>query len=299
MLRKTTWENLPSAILRYTFFGYANPQDEKNLSEVSDHFKKSCAKELKTATFLQHVAYGEQEQAEEMLKQDPDLLLQKGNVTDLSGRTFSKITALQYALWALDSHMWKMLYKYFGDRNNAYEQQQELESSGIEYCITTSIQPIREKHFEFIPIEVTLYDYATHCEGWIYGKCIDYWCKWIGGLQRQFPVHVVNEYCHPSRSFDPYINFNEKLLPRQCNFYDSKNRCKASWFEAKGLGIDFAIAGDGQAASAGYLGGVAVTKRRAESDLATLKSLHQVRMNELEAFYKELNNLKPVICLKN
>ena len=62
-----------------------------------------------------HVAFGEQDEAKEMLKINPELLLHKGDVTDYSNRTFKGITAFQYALWALDWHMWMMIKKYLPD----------------------------------------------------------------------------------------------------------------------------------------------------------------------------------------
>ncbi len=66
--------------------------------------------------FLQYVAYGQQDEAEEMLKNDPKLaraLLQAHNIsfTDYSGRTFT-CTAYEYAYWAKDTHMQRMLEKY-------------------------------------------------------------------------------------------------------------------------------------------------------------------------------------------
>ena len=34
------------------------------------------------------------------------LLLARNEVTDFSGRTFENISGFEYALWALDKHMW-------------------------------------------------------------------------------------------------------------------------------------------------------------------------------------------------
>ena len=44
------------------------------------------------------VAEGEQDQAEVMLKSNPNLALVPGDVTDLSKRTFTRITGFQYAV---------------------------------------------------------------------------------------------------------------------------------------------------------------------------------------------------------
>ncbi|MBS0351826.1 MAG: hypothetical protein JSR33_11715 [Proteobacteria bacterium] len=102
--------------------------------------KPADAKALKQ--LLQYVVEGEQDKAEEMLKgklggllgfgavkANPDLLLYHGTVTDLSGREFKQITAFQYALWAMDYHMWTMIQKYLPKEAQA-EQLQALESKG-------------------------------------------------------------------------------------------------------------------------------------------------------------------------
>ena len=92
------------------------------------------------AQLLKLVAEGEQDQAEALIKQTPQLLLASGTVTDLSGRTFKNITAFQYALWAMDWHMWTMIKKYLPTEAQA-QQLQELETKGTEHG----------KHFDFKP----------------------------------------------------------------------------------------------------------------------------------------------------
>lgn len=47
-----------------------------------------------------------------MLKSDPALDLVPTDVTDLSKCTFKGITGFQYAVWALDRHIWIMIRKY-------------------------------------------------------------------------------------------------------------------------------------------------------------------------------------------
>ena len=61
------------------------------------------------AAFLTHVVKGKQRQAEEMLKKNRHLALASGTVTDHANRTFNYITGFQYAVWALDWHMWSMI----------------------------------------------------------------------------------------------------------------------------------------------------------------------------------------------
>lgn len=62
---------------------------------------------------LQHIAYGEQNQAEEMLKVNPELLRYRGTTTDYSGRIIENVTAFQIALRMQDVEMWKMMEPYF------------------------------------------------------------------------------------------------------------------------------------------------------------------------------------------
>ena len=49
----------------------------------------------------------------------------------------------------------------------------------------------------------------------------------VGGAQKLLPAHVVNEYCHPTRPFDPCSDFKEMVLPRRRQFGEGE------WFTAK------------------------------------------------------------------
>ena len=65
---------------------------------------------LDAVKFLLHVVHGDYDIVQKMLEKDPSLLIRKGDVTDCSERTFLNISGFEYALWALDKHMWtKML----------------------------------------------------------------------------------------------------------------------------------------------------------------------------------------------
>ena len=92
---------------------------------------------------LRFVAEGEQDKAEALIQKDKNLLLQAGTVTDLSGREFKGITAFQYALWAMDWHMWTMIQKYLPQEAQA-QQFEALESKGTAYGKHFSLQPLTE-----------------------------------------------------------------------------------------------------------------------------------------------------------
>lgn len=48
---------------------------------------------------------------EDILKKSPEFLLERGGVTDSGGRTFKNVTAFEYALWAKDFKMLKMMLR--------------------------------------------------------------------------------------------------------------------------------------------------------------------------------------------
>src|SRR3990167_6393273 len=109
-----------------------------------------CQQNLLTR-LLNHVALGEQDEAEKILKTRPDLLLFKGNLQDHAGRDFTHITAFQYALWALDWHMWKMILKYL-PRDEAAKQLQELETNSTAHGT----------HFDLNPLITALNNYIAY-----------------------------------------------------------------------------------------------------------------------------------------
>lgn len=82
------------------------------------------AKEIAITKLLIHVVKGEIDEVEEMLEQNPELLLAKGRVMDFSERTFfgKGISAYQYARAAQDEEMVKMLMHYFPKGKKAKSQ---------------------------------------------------------------------------------------------------------------------------------------------------------------------------------
>ena len=109
------------------------------------------------------MAEGEQDKAEALIQKDKNLLLHAGTVTDLSGREFKQITAFQYALWAMDWHMWTMIQKYLPQRS-ASEQFQALETKGTEHG----------KHFSLQGLTGALQTYVDNAEKvWNYDQRAD------------------------------------------------------------------------------------------------------------------------------
>jgi hypothetical protein len=140
--------------------------------------------------FLKLVAEGEQGQAEAMLKQNKDLVLVPGDVTDLSGRSFKAITGFQYALWALDWHMWSMIKKYMS------EEDIKAQVVGLDKGAWVNTHGVSANWQNLV---TALDEQIRLIQAQKWGEAKTHWQRTVGGAQRRVPAHVVNEYCHPRR----------------------------------------------------------------------------------------------------
>ena len=184
--------------------------------------------------FLPGVAKGKQNEADALLTASSgnkqDLLRTSGVFTDYSGRTFN-CTAYEYAYWAKDTHMRRMLERHMDDETKV---QMLSRIDEIERPDAATGQPVglvysqgglehRSAHFDLRPLKDALQRYVDGYDNWYRTRNLDAmraaWME-IGILQRDLPVHVLNEYCHPDRSFSPPPEFNEETLPRSVSFYN-------------------------------------------------------------------------------
>ena len=110
-------------------------QWEKLPKEVIDACRALPA--FKVRQLLDDVAKGKQDEANAILQASDDiqtLLRTPGKLTDYSGRTFH-CTAYEYAYWAKDTHMRRMLESHMDDETKAelLEKIDEIERSGLAY----------------------------------------------------------------------------------------------------------------------------------------------------------------------
>jgi hypothetical protein len=134
--------------------------------------------QINTEKFLQHVAFGQQNEAEKLLQNEElaqELLTAKDTpFTDYSGRTFT-CSAYEYAWWARDSHMRFMLERYMTDdtKKELLRRVQHLEEfidtgtlfkkirglvytqQGKKYCTA---------HFDLTPLKKAFMAYLNACE---------------------------------------------------------------------------------------------------------------------------------------
>lgn len=164
---------------------------------------------------LRYIGSGMQEQAEQILNNDPSLALQKDTLIDCTLYKYRNISALQYAVWALDYHMWKMIFEHIERANlqqKAWDQLEELNHIAIlkeEGWVIISEHNVDWPSLSWSPLIRALDEYLKNYDGNI-------WRQQVGGAQLMLPAHVIHEYSHPSRLFYPCPMWGDKedALPR-------------------------------------------------------------------------------------
>lgn len=248
---------------------YERIKTEKQLLEQLKQERPDFKPHIYAKQFLQHVAYGEQDEAEALLQEDPELaqeLLKANNIpfTDYSGRTFT-CTAYEYAYWAGDSHMQRMLEKYIlkneETRQFILHRVQAIETllsppangmfehpkpRGLQYTTHDKRgQTIahNEAHFDLTPLKKALTHYVHEYDKKFNKTKADWevlnkiWTEEVGRAQRDIPAHIAHEYCHPNRSFKD-VNQDKALLnasnpgnlKRQLKFYNFETSNNDVWF---------------------------------------------------------------------
>lgn len=255
------------------------------------------------------VATGEQVKVETLFqKKIPELMLKKTTFIDYSGRTFN-CTAYEYAYWAKDTHMCRMLEKYMDADTKCQVLQRidAIEKDGLEYiqhgnkCCT--------KHFDLTPLVDALKEYVYGYRKWEatnnYDAMIAAWMK-VGLAQRDVPVHVINEYCRPDRSFDPTPEFNEDELPRVVSFYNYNTVSIDAVFplvlsNSSGLGVNCGLlrgwsacrAEEGVEAEGRGWQLIHGVGRAAQVDVAAVSYLDEVRTADLTHSRENLKSVEP------
>ncbi|HAT1879852.1 TPA: hypothetical protein ACGAEL_000771 [Legionella pneumophila] len=237
--------------------------------------------QMNAKIFLQHVAYGEQDEAEELLNKDPELtqeLLRANNIffTDYSGRTFT-CTAYEYAYWAKDSHMQRMLEKYIRQddetRQFMLERVKAIEElvnppeaerffahpkpRGLHY--TTQNKEGKtidhwEAHVDLTPLKKALQHFLDEFKK-LYNnpKPNNYremlnniWVKEVGMAQRCVPAHIAQEYCRVGWDLFLRLKDNKALfdasnpnnLKRQLKIFDWNTYTYDLWFTPGSHAVD-------------------------------------------------------------
>lgn len=190
------------------------------------------------AVFLKHVVNGNQETASGMLTMHPELLLVGGSVTDYAGRTFKNIYAYEYAYWAMEAHM------DASTKATMLERVEAIERYGLTYEQHNRVFK-RSKHFDMTPLKEAYQQYIDGYSDWSaannHAAMKTAWFR-VGLIQRDLPVHVLNEYCRTDRAFFPLPTFAENLLPRTDTFRNSIHNLDFALFQLMtALGTEFTL----------------------------------------------------------
>src|SRR3990167_6962730 len=197
-----------------------DPQSASHLAQASKEAHKIFQPQLSIVKdyvqpLLHHIANGELTQADQLLqqlKQQDEYLLQQvlnyqGKVTDPSGRTFTGITVLQYALWAYDRFAWETLKPYMNSQD-MLNQLKELETTGVEYRYQGQRYQ-HQHHYDFQPLLDIYKEYINYVTprqvSWSEAQRL--WVEKVGKKQKEVPWHVAAEYC----SSQPFVDQNNYL----------------------------------------------------------------------------------------
>lgn len=215
-----------SEILKHTCAW--NNKEKNNLVLTSYGFYAQIQLPRKLLTLLvDSIVLGDQNKAEKIIKNSPDLLLSSINIIDYSGRAFH-IPPLKYLLWALDTYMIKRIIEVLQDTTKGEEIRKKLlqqyddfeKENGVTYHFEENNirKKCTEKHFDF----------TFKRDPYLY----------VREKQRRFPAHVAQHFCDTDNNFYSSTfqlkNFKRSLTTYFCNR-------KFSWFYATGSG--FSVSG--------------------------------------------------------
>ncbi len=221
---------------------------------------------------LSHIARGEQAQAEAIIKFNPKLLFQSGNVSDLIGNKFMDYSPVKLACFTHDADMLEMMKPYLGrvkdgeeqftnilkEANQAYENQEVYDfgflvaafNSGNASQIEEALEKFR-KDFEPRKIQdeksfnmnnlLKAYDIHINTQQqWAVENKTIFWTQVIGYLQRSLPACYAQAICCTD-----FLSVMEgtKPLKRELKFdgRDPFYHRSGVVTEKEGLGFDFAI----------------------------------------------------------
>lgn len=242
------FDELPLELQIKTAQNLSNPDLVSFSMRSKDHF--ALFKPMVDVNkLLYHVARGNHEAVKAILKEDMSLIFKRGKVKDCSGRTFDNVSSFEYALWALDKHMWALMLACIPQNEEGQIvfaklliQYNKINTDGITYKLNG--ETVTEKHFDFentiikeLQTQLDLLN-APGAKNW---DAIDkQWREGLGSAQKLLPVHVVDEYCS-NEPFSPIPKFTAQPKSSR-QFYNSMTGKHENWFDLNSkLGSGFAI----------------------------------------------------------
>ncbi|MDP1602047.1 MAG: F-box protein [Legionella sp.] len=284
------FDELPSELQIETAKNLSN-RDLLNFAQTSKYHLALFKPMIDVRKLLHHVTRGEHDAVKAMLKKDISLMFKRGVVTDCSGRKFENVSPFEYAMWALDKHMWAAMIACIPQSEESKQiveilikQYNKVNTIGVTYKLNG--QTITEKHFDFentiikeLQTQVDSINAPGERTNW--DAINKQWRDGVSGAQKRLPMHIVDEYCS-NEPFHPVPKFTSQPKSSK-QFYNWATDKNENWFSVDSKSsVDFAIYKSG----AGAVGGV-VTRRAphacwggSQYALAAMKALYEVRTND-------------------
>ncbi|CAM2924533.1 TPA: F-box protein [Legionella pneumophila] len=281
-------------------------RDLVNFAQTSKYHLALFKPVIDVRKLLHHVTRGEHDVVKAMLKQDISLIFKRGKVTDCSGREFENISVFEYALWALDKHMWAAMIECIPSNKEGkkvfaelYAQYNKVNTDGVTYRLNG--KTITEKHFDFentIIKELQTQVDSINAPGkknW--GAIDNQWREGVGGAQKRLPMHIVHEYCS-YEPFYPVPKFTSQPKSSK-QFYNWATDKDENWFSAGSkLSVDFAIykGWNGMGVPSACCAARRVGRSGVVRDLVAMTALCKVRTND---FFDLKSQLEDQMTLDN
>lgn len=282
--------------MQSTIFDRLSLKDQKELIDTCKYWRQNFKNLFLTnlnkhlVPCLQHVAHGKQNEARGLLLSNPDLLYYYGSVTDITGRTFTRVSMFQYALWSWDvKHMAGMILQCLPPgkpgrliKTALLKQLKELEQKGLDYKFNGKTIS-GEKHFDFNPLFEA---YKTHIANPLK---VSNWLA-VGAAQNELPANIRQELCHPNQTISHEGVFSQENLNRTLKFFNYVTKKTEVWdANLLNLGNTFAIE---RCAAVDRPSGVArATKGSFLSiDYNAMVTLSKVRAANLKQLQQELQD---------
>jgi hypothetical protein len=265
----------------------------KSQAALKDRYKQRFIMP-KIPDFFTYITTGQQDKAEELLKTSKypqAFLYAKHKFQDSSGRIFH-CTAYEYAYWAKDSHMRRMLEKYMDNSTKArmLEFITEIRENGLSYQFEGKMVD-GESHCDYNSLILALENYVNIYDDALFDgdqEAIDDAWSNVAEAQAKLPMNVIQEYCSPSRSFEEVPDFTANDFQRTVTFKNSENNDEA--YAAKvsiGLYRGDLEQAEGEGPSLTRHANISVDI--VEKDLLAMRKLNEVRTNELDESFNKLN----------
>lgn len=303
--------NLPPELLSETTRHLSNKGVVNVASISTQHLQlfKPFTEVRKLSQFLHHVTHGNHEAVTAMLLAgDMSLFYRKGLVTDCSGRAFANISGFEYALWALDKHMWTTILDCLPQDQEGSKirqllkgQYDNLDKKSITYILNG--ETITEQHFDFENTIIKELQMQINMINAVKEKVINIysdakkedlnainkqWREDVRRAQKLFPMHVVYEYCSDELfSSEPEFisqpNSSTKIFNCLTNEYEnwfSVDSEQESWsFSGKPVAIYRSLAAQ-RGQKGACAGSDCFTQYWASNDLSFIQKLYRVRTND-------------------